>query len=110
MKKSLWEIRLFNDLKKAYRMTISDITRYIRQSGTISVDTTKQFICWNYFKNTNPVHMYTYEEDGGNWTVISMDMLDLKLWIMENYDIDADRLDEIDESLSYLSTIGIPTP
>ena len=42
--------RLLNDMKRAYVMTLSDIARYKRQAGTISIDVAKKFIGWNYFK------------------------------------------------------------
>ena len=101
------ETRVLNDMKRAYVMTLADIARYKRQSGTISIDVVKKFIGWNYFKNTNPVRLWTYEDDDGNYTIIAMDMFDLQLWILENYDIDIDSLDSIDEELSYFTTIGI---
>ena len=103
------EKRLLKDMKRAYVMTLTDIARYKRQAGTISTDVVKKFIGWNYFKNTNPVRLWAYEEEGKNYTIIAMDMFDLQLWILENYDIDIDSLDIIEEELSYYTTIGIHT-
>ena len=101
------EKRLLNDMKRAYIMTLSDIARYKRQTGKITIEVVKKFIGWNYFKNTNPVRLWTYEDDGGNYTIIAMDMFELQLWILENYDIDIDILDKIEDELSYYTTIGI---
>ena len=88
-------------------LTLADIVRYKRQAGTISIDVVKKFIGWNYFKNTNPVRLWTYEEEDGKYSIVTMDMFDLQLWILENYDIDIDSLDSIEEELSYYTTIGI---
>ena len=103
------ETRVLNDMKRAYVMTLADIARYKRQAGSISIDVVKKFIGWNYFKNTNPVRLWTYEEDGVNYSIVTMDMFDLQLWILENYDIGIDMLDSIEEELSYYTTIGIHT-
>lgn len=103
------ETRVLNDMKRAYVMTLADIARYKRQAGTISIDVVKKFIGWNYFKNTNPVRLWTYEEEDGKYSIVTMDMFDLQLWILENYDIDIDRLDSIEDELSYFTTIGIYT-
>ena len=99
--------RLLNDMKRAYVMTLADIVRYKRQAGTISIDVVKKFIGWNYFKNTNPVRLWTYEEEDGKYSIVTMDMFELQLWILENYDIDIDSLDSIEEELSYYTTIGV---
>ena len=101
------ETRVLKDMKRAYIMTLSDIARYKRQAGSITIDVAKKFIGWNYFKNTNPVRLWTYEDDGGNYSIITMDMFELQLWILENYDIDIDMLDNIEEELNYYTTIGI---
>ena len=101
------EKRLINDMKRAYVLTLSDIARYKRQAGTININVVKRFIGWNYFKNTNPVRLWTYEDDGGNYAIVSMDMFDLQLWILEHYDIDIDMLDNIEDELSYYTTIGV---
>ena len=103
------EQRILKDIKKAYVMTLTDIAKYKRQAGTISTDVVKKFIGWNYFKNTNPVRLWTYDNDDGNYSIIAMDMFDLQLWILENYDIDIDMLDSIEDELSYFTTIGIYT-
>ena len=101
--------RLLNDMKRAYVMTLTDIARYKRQAGSITVDVVERLIRWNYFKNEDAVDLWTHEEKGGNYTLIAMDMYDLHLWILENYDIDIDSLDSIEEELSYYTTIGIHT-
>ena len=101
------EQKVLKDMKRAYVMTLSDIARYKRQAGKITIEVVKKFIGWNYFKNTNPVRLWTYEGEGGNYTLIAMDMYDLHLWILENYDIDIDMLDNIADELSYYTTIGI---
>ena len=101
------EQRILRDIENAYRITISDIKRYTRQAGTISIDVVKKFIRFNYFKNTNPVGLWTYEGEGGNYTIITTDMFELQLWILENYDIEAEKLDDIADDLRYFTTIGI---
>ena len=101
------EKRLLNDMKRAYVMTLSDIARYKRQAGQITIEVVKKFIGWNYFKNTNPVRLWTYDDDSGNYSIIAMDMFDLQLWILENYDIDIDMLDKIADELSYYTTISL---
>ena len=103
------ETRVLKDIKRAYVMTLLDIARYKRQAGTITTDVVKKFIGLNYFKNTNTVRLWTYDNDDGNYSIIAMDMFDLQLWILENYDIDIDRLDSIEDELSYFTTIGIHT-
>ena len=103
------EKRVLNDMERAYVMTLSDIARYKRQAGSITTDVAKKFIGWNYFKNTNPVGLWTYEGEGGNYTILTMDMFELQLWILENYDIEADKLDDIADDLRYFTTIGIHT-
>ena len=101
------EQRILRDIEKAYRMTMSDINRYKRQTGTISIDVVKKFICLNYFKNTNAAQIWSYDDDGVNNIIIAMDMFELQLWILENYDIDPDRLDSIGDELSFLTTFYI---
>ena len=101
------EKRLLPDIEKAYRITMSDINRYKRQTGTINIDVVKKFICLNYFKNTNAAQIWSYEDDGVNNIIIAMDMLELKLWILENYYIEAAKLDDIEEELSFLTTFYI---
>ena len=103
------EKRVLNDMERAYVMTLSDIARYKRQAGSITTDVAKKFIGWNYFKNTNPVGLWTYEGEGGNYTILTMDMFELQLWILENYDIEADKLDDIADDLRYFTTIGTHT-
>ena len=103
------EKRLLNDMERAYAITLSDIARYTRQAGSITVDVVERLIRWNYFKNEDAVDLWTHKEKGGNYTLIAMDMFDLQLWILENYDIDIDSLDSIEEELSYYTTIAIHT-
>ncbi len=102
--------RVLNDMEKAYRMTISDISRYIRQAGTINIDVIKRLINWNYFENKDAVDFYDYEDDGVNNIIVTMDMFDLHLWLIENYGIDIDILDDISDELNYLTTFYINNP
>ena len=104
------EKRLLKDIENAYRITISDIKRYIRQAGTININVVKKFIGFNYFKNTNPVKLWTYEDEGVNNFIITMDMFELQLWILENYDIEPDRLDDIGDELRFLTTFYVNLP
>ena len=99
--------RVLKDIERSYEMTLSDINRYIRQAGTITIDVVKRLICWNYFKNENAVDIYYYEDDGVNNIIVTMDMFDLHLWLIENYGIDVDIIDDISEELNYLSTFYI---
>ena len=99
--------RVLNDFERAYEMTLYDIARYKRQAGSITVDVAKRLIRWNYFKNEDAVDLWTQEEEGRNYIIIAMDMFDLQLWILENYDIDIDMLDSIEDELSYFTAIGI---
>lgn len=101
------EKRLLKDIENAYRITISDIKRYVRQSGTININVVKKFIGFNFFKNTNPVKLWTYEDEGVKNFIISMDMFELQLWILENYDIEPDKLDDIADELRFLTTFYI---
>ena len=99
------EKRALNDMERAYEMTLSDIHRYIRQAGTITPEVVKRLIRWNYFKNEDAVDLYTYQDDYE--TIITMDMFDLQLWIAENYGLDSDMLDDIEEDLNHLTTFKI---
>lgn len=99
--------RVLKDIENAYRITISDIKRYIRQTGTISIDVVKKFIIFNYFKNTNAAKIWTYEDEGVNNIIMTIDMFELQLWILENYDIEPDMLDEIADELHFLTTFYI---
>lgn len=101
------EKRLLIDMENAYGMTLYDIRKYIRQTGSISTDVVKKFIGWNYFENTNPVNLWTYTSNDENEFIVSMDMFDLQLWILENYDIEPDKLDDIEDELNYLTTFKI---
>ena len=104
------EKRLLKDIENAYRITISDIKRYKRQAETISIDVAKKFIGFNYFKNTNPVKLWTYEDEGVNNFIITMDMFELQLWILENYDIEPEKLDDISDELRFLTTFYVNKP
>lgn len=101
------EKRLLNDLERSYEMTISDINRYIRQAGSITIDVVKRLIRWNYFNNEDAVDFIYYEDDGCNNIIVKMDMFDLHKWLIENYGIDIDKLDDIEEELDYLTTFYI---
>ena len=99
------EQKVLNDIEKAYRITMYDIKWYIRQAGTITSDVVKRLIRWNYFRNEDAVDLYTYQDDYE--TIITIDMFDLQLWIAENYGLDSDMLDNIEEDLNYLTTFKI---
>ena len=101
------EKRLLNDMERAYVMTLSDIARYKRQAGTISIDVVKKFICFNYFKNTNVTKIWTYEDEGVNNFIIAIDMFDLQLWLVENYGVDYDIIENIEDELRFLTTFYI---
>ena len=101
------EKRLLRDIENAYRITISDIKRYIRQAGTISIDVVKKFIRFNYFKNEDSVKMWLYEDEGVNNFIIAIDMFDLQLWLVQNYDIDYDIIENIEDELRFLTTFYV---
>ena len=101
------EKRLLNDMERAYGMTLYDIRKYIRQTGSITIDVVKRLIGWNFFENTNPVQLWSYTSNDENEFIVAMDMFDLQLWILQNYDIDIDRLDDIEDDLEYLTTFTI---
>lgn len=101
------EKRLLNDLERSYEITLYDIRWYIRQAGSISIDVVKRLIRWNYFNNEDAVDFIYYEDNGVNNIIVKMDMFDLQLWILQNYDIDPERLDDIGEELDYLTTFYI---
>lgn len=101
------EKRLLNDLERSYEITLYDIRWYIRQAGSITIDVVKRLIRWNYFNNEDAVDFIYYEDDGVNNIIVKMDMFDLQLWILQNYDIDPDKLDDIGEELDYLTTFYI---
>ena len=104
------EKRLLNDMKRAYVMTLADIARYKRQAGTISIDVVKKFIRFNYFKNTNVAKIWTYEDEGVNNFIIAIDMFDLQLWLVENYGVDYDIIENIEDELRFLTTFYINKP
>ena len=99
--------RVLNYLESSYGMTKYDIQKYIRQTGSITIDVIKRLIRWNYFKNEDAVDIYYHEDDGVNNIIVTMDMFDLHLWLIENYGIDIDILDDIEEELNYLTTFYI---
>lgn len=101
------EKRLLNDLERAYGITLYDINKYIRQTGSITIDVAKRLIRWNYFNNEDAVDFYYYEDEGVNNIIVKMDMFDLQLWILQNYDIEVEKLDKIEEELNYLTTFYI---
>lgn len=100
------EKRILNDIERSYLMTLSDIARYKRQTGSISIDVVKRLIRWNYFKNEDVVDLWTHD-DGVNNIIVAMDMFDLQLWLIENYGIDIDELENIEDELTYYTTIGL---
>ena len=99
--------RVLTDLERSYEMTISDINRYKRQAGSITADVVKRLICWNYFKNKDAVDFYYYEDDGVNNIIVTIDMFDLHLWLVENYGIDIEIIEDISDELNYLTTFYI---
>ena len=104
------EKRVLNDIEKAYRMTISDINRYIRQAGSITIDVIKRLISWNYFENKDAVDVYYHEDKGVNNIIVTMDMFDLQLWLVEKYGADIDIIEDIEDELNYLTTIYVNLP
>lgn len=102
------EKRVLNYFERAYEMTISDINRYIRQVGSITVEVIKRLIRWNYFENKDAVDLYAHYDDGD--TIITVDMFDLQLWLIEKYGIeDIDIMDDIEDKLNDLTTIRATT-
>ena len=99
------EKRVLKDFERSYEMTISDINRYIRQAGSITIEVIKRLIRWNYFKNEDAVDLYSYQDDGN--TIITVDMFELHLWLIENYGIDIDIIEDIQNELDYFTTIRI---
>ena len=97
--------RVLNDMEKAYRMTISDINRYIRQTGSITIEVIKRLIRWNYFKNEDAVDLYAYQDEDN--TIITADMFELQLWLIENYGVGSDIMEDIEDKLNELTTIRI---
>ena len=104
------EKRLLKDIERAYRITKSDINSYIRQTGTITVEAAKRLIRWNYFKNTNVAKIWTYEDEGVNNFIIAIDMFDLQLWLVENYGVDYDIIENIEEELRYMTIFYVNKP
>ena len=66
------EKRVLNDMERAYELTISDINRYKRQAGSITIEVIKRLIRWNYFKNEDAVDIYYYEDDGVNNIIVTI--------------------------------------
>ena len=102
--------RVLNDMEKAYRMTLYDIRRYIRQAGSITIDVIKRLISWNYFRNEDAVDVYYHEDKGVNNIIVTMDMFDLQLWLVEKYGADIDIIEDIEDELNYLTTIYVNLP
>ena len=100
------EKRVVSDMRRSYEMTVSDISHYIRQAGTITIEVIKRLIRWNYFENKDAVDIYDYQDDGVN-IIITMDMFDLHLWLMEKYGIDIDLINDIQEDIDYYTTFRI---
>ena len=100
--------RVLNDIERSYELTLSDIARYKRQAGSITIDVVKRLIRWNYFRNTNPVQLWSYTSNDENYFIVAMDMFDLQLWLVETYNLDTDILNDIEEELIYYSTIVVP--
>ena len=97
--------RVLRDIERSYEMTMSDIKRYVRQAGTITFDVVKRLIRWNYFENKDAVDMYEHQDDYE--TIITVDMFELHLWLIENYGIDVDIIDDIQDELDHFTTIKI---
>ena len=97
--------RVLKDIERSYERTLSDINGYIRQAGTITIEAVKRLIRWNYFRNEDDVDLYDYQDDYE--TIIATDMFDLHLWLIENYGIDIDTLDSIQDALDYYTTFKI---
>ena len=100
------EKRVVSDMRRSYELTISDIYRYFRQAGSITIEVIKRLIRWNYFENKDAVDIYDYQDDGVN-IIITMDMFDLHLWLMEKYGIDIDLINDIQEDIDYYTTFRI---
>ena len=99
--------RVLNDMERAYELTISDINRYKRQAGSITIDVIKRLINWNYFENKDAVDVYCHEDKGVNNIIVTMDMFDLHLWLVEKYGADTDIIEDIEDELNYLTTISL---
>ena len=99
------EKRVLRDIERSYEMTLSDIRRYIRQAGSITIEVIKRLIRWNYFENKDAVDLYAYQDDDN--TIITADMFDLQLWLIEKYGVDSDIMDDIEDKLNDLTTIRI---
>ena len=102
--------RVLNDMERSYGMTLYDIRRYIRQTGSITIDVIKRFISWNYFENKDAVDVYCHEDKGVNNIIVTMDMFDLQLWLVEKYEADIDIIEDIEDELNYLTTIYVNLP
>ena len=102
--------RILKDIERAYRITKSDINSYIRQAGSISVEVVKKLIRFNFFKNTNVVKIWLYEDEGVKNFIIAIDMFDLQLWIVENYGVEYDIIENIEDELRYLTIFYINNP
>ena len=103
------EKKVLNDLERSYGITKYDINKYIRQTGSITIDVVKRLIRWNYFRNEDAVDFHSYQVKGVNNIIVAIDMFDLQLWLAETYGMDSEMLDDIEEELNYLSTFNITT-
>ena len=103
------EKRVVSDMRRAYELTVSDIHRYFRQAGSINAEVVMRLIRWNYFESKDPVDFYYYQDKGvnNNNMIITMDMFDLHLWLMEKYGIEIDLINDIQEDLDYYTTFNI---
>ena len=101
------EKKVIADMERAYELTMSDIKRYIRLAGSITIEVVKRLIRWNYFENKDAVDFHSYQVKGVNNIIVTIDMFDLQLWLAETYGMDSDMLDDIEEELNYLSTFNI---
>lgn len=101
------EKRVLNYMERCYEITMSDIKRYIRQAGTITIDVVKRLIGWNFFENTNPVQLWSYTSNDENEFIVAMDMFDLQLWLAETYGMDIYMLNDIEEDLNYYTTFTV---
>ena len=100
------EKRVVSDMRRAYELTLSDISHYIRQAGSINAEVVMRLIRWNYFENKDPVDFYYCLDKGVN-IIITMDMFDLHLWLAETYGIEIDLINDIQEDLDYYTTFNI---
>ena len=97
--------RVLNDMERAYEITMYDIKKYIRQAGTITIEAIKRLIRWNYFRNEDAVDLYEHQDDYE--IIMTADMFDLHLWLVEKYGADIDIIESIQNELDEYTTIKI---